>query len=417
MDFRALVDRLPDCVFVTDEWGTVIHANARSTEVIGISLEDAIGRSMLDIVHPDDAAGVVTSYTSMQHRSDLGTPIEVRVRNARDEWLLFEIVGVNAVDDPGIGGMIGVARDLTQRRMWEVAANDTSRFQMVLHSAPGVTLLLDEHGMVTSVNGAFVRLLRHDLGLVIGRPLVEFVAPEAAADMTAALERLRTDERMVSIEVPMLVADAPGTLRPFRFEMANLLTDPVVAGIVVSAHDVTELEVARRDLEHLARHDSLTGLANRAFLVDHVERLLAMREDFAVLFIDLDRFKPVNDELGHHVGDAVLMSIADRIHNVVRDTDTAARIGGDEFAVLVEGVGDLDVLRDVATRLIAAIGEPFDVEGVSVTLGVSIGVVVANDACHEADALVALADSAMYQAKAAGRGRFELIIPNGRPRP
>jgi diguanylate cyclase (GGDEF)-like protein len=131
----------------------------------------------------------------------------------------------------------------------------------------------------------------------------------------------------------------------------------------------------------------------------------------ALLYLDLDEFKPINDNMGHHVGDTVLGKVADRIHTIIRETDVAARIGGDEFAVLIQNVDDPDALAQLADRLIGAIGEPVEVPelGVEVRVGVSIGIVMASEACAEADALMALADAAMYRAKSAGRGRYEFL--------
>ena len=192
-----------------------------------------------------------------------------------------------------------------------------------------------------------------------------------------------------------------------------------IESISAVARDITDLKDAERRLRQLATHDYLTGLPNRVLLYDRLEQALARfhrhGQPVALLYLDLDRFKPVNDELGHQVGDAVLVEIADRIHTVIRDTDTAARIGGDEFAVLVEGIEDPVMLRLVADRLIDAIAEPMSVRRATRSqVGVSIGLVVAGVRAAEADALMAAADAAMYRAKAAGRGRYEFVGPDPR---
>ncbi|MCD9622302.1 sensor domain-containing diguanylate cyclase [Rhabdothermincola sp. EGI L10124] len=183
--------------------------------------------------------------------------------------------------------------------------------------------------------------------------------------------------------------------------------------ISIFARDITDLKNAERRLRQLATHDYLTGLPNRLLLYDRLElalnRYVRYGTPVALMFCDLDGFKPVNDRHGHAVGDAVLMEVADRIHSVVRDTDTAARVGGDEFAVLVEGVDDMDQLTAVAQRLVSRVAEPVPVGPVTTEIGVSIGLAVASASCHEVDTLVALADSAMYRAKAAGRGRYVVV--------
>jgi diguanylate cyclase (GGDEF)-like protein/PAS domain S-box-containing protein len=189
----------------------------------------------------------------------------------------------------------------------------------------------------------------------------------------------------------------------------------VPRSVSLFARDITELKTAERKLRQLATHDYLTGLPNRLLLYDRLDLALNRYARYgtpvALMFCDLDGFKPVNDRYGHQVGDGVLTEVADRIHSAVRDTDTAARLGGDEFGVLVEGVDDLEMLVVVAERMIAAIAEPIRVNGSTVQVGVSIGIAIASADFHETDALVAAADAAMYRAKAEGRGRFMMWNP------
>lgn len=194
---------------------------------------------------------------------------------------------------------------------------------------------------------------------------------------------------------------------------------PELLAVSILARDITELKSAERKLRQLATHDYLTGLPNRLLLYDRLELALNRYGRYgtpvALMFCDLDAFKPVNDAYGHQVGDAVLTEVADRIHSVVRDTDTAARLGGDEFGVLLEGVDDLDLLTTVAERLVAAIAQPVTVGAVSARVGVSIGLVLASERCHQPDAMIAAADSAMYRAKSEGRGRVHLWTGSGDP--
>jgi len=167
----------------------------------------------------------------------------------------------------------------------------------------------------------------------------------------------------------------------------------------------------------LGTHDYLTGLPNRLLLYDRLDRALARLrrygEPVALLYLDLDRFKPVNDRLGHRVGDAVLCEVADRIVREIRESDTAARIGGDEFAVLLEAA-DEPLVRSVADRLIRVLGEPMNVRGHDVSVGVSIGVNVVADGRASGEHILAQADESMFLAKAAGRGRFAGLDPDVR---
>ena len=187
------------------------------------------------------------------------------------------------------------------------------------------------------------------------------------------------------------------------------------AGRVVVLRDVTERARMEESLRRSAFYDPLTGLANRALFHDRLERTVARsrrgHSPFAVLFLDLDRFKVVNDSLGHAVGDELLVSVARRLESCVRPCDTVARLGGDEFAVLLEDVGTDGGAVQVADRMRAAVAHPLELEGHEIVPSVSIGVVMASELDAGAEHLLRYADVAMYRAKAAGRGRHEVFDP------
>ncbi len=401
---RALIDALPDCLYVLDLDGTVTFLNQAVEQQLDLAPAEWIGRSILDVVHPDDVAGVLSSIDSMQgadrQGKPIGTPVEVRIRDGRGAWHWYEVVGTSIFEDGKLTGLLGVGRNITQRRMWEVAANDVTRFQQVVQVAPSIMLLLDADGVVASVNAAFTRLLGHDLTKVVGAPLTSFVADEGVTEVIAALARLRVANRSESIEVPMKVVG--GRTRPVRFEMVGLVDDPVVAGIVVSGYDLTELQVAREELEYLAQHDPLTGLANRSFLVQHMHKHLG-GDRFAVLFIDLDRFKPVNDLYGHETGDELLRLVGRRLEQSIRPIDLVARVGGDEFVVVAAGLGTRSAARQFADRIEAALSSPYRLEVGPVRIGASIGISMSEPDSTVAS-LLSDADLEMYDAKSDRRG-------------
>ncbi|MHB8438279.1 MAG: GGDEF domain-containing protein, partial [Acidimicrobiales bacterium] len=193
---------------------------------------------------------------------------------------------------------------------------------------------------------------------------------------------------------------AEGGAVPFELSIVNLLDDPTVEGLVVSAHDITQLRAARMALEELASHDPLTGLPNRATLQEQLDQRLG-DSTTAVIFLDLDGFKPVNDRYGHAVGDELLRQLGARLRKSVRTGDVVARYGGDEFVVIATVVqqGDLDHLT---ARLIEAIERPVVLPEGTVSVTASVGLAYA--ACDDTPrSLLARADSAMYLAKQAGR--------------
>jgi diguanylate cyclase (GGDEF)-like protein/PAS domain S-box-containing protein len=333
----------------------------------------------------------------------IGTPIEARARCADGSWRWLEFVGSDALQTEGVSGLVVVARDITQRRIWEVAAGDTAIFQHLVQQGSSIILLLDQQGNVNSVNAAFTRLLGHDQSKVRGHPLASFCDAAGAPDLESALQKATTAGAVPAVEVNMLSADASLPPRAIRFEIVNLLDDPIVRGFVVTGHDVSDLHRARRSLEHLARHDALTGLANRSVLIEQLERVLEQRQPVAAVFIDLDRFKPVNDLFGHDAGDELLCEVSNRLRRVIRQGDLVARVGGDEFVVLAAGVDDVDVGQAFCERIDAVLAEPYVLADGPVRVTASVGLALA-DTDSTVTSLLADADVAMYEAKAERRG-------------
>jgi diguanylate cyclase (GGDEF)-like protein len=192
--------------------------------------------------------------------------------------------------------------------------------------------------------------------------------------------------------------------------------DPNVHGIVLNTRDISERKQFEEQLSHQAFHDSITSLANRALFHDRVTHALERQErdqkPIAVLFVDLDDFKTVNDSLGHAAGDQLLAEVGERLKGVLRAADTAARLGGDEFAILLEDGGEGIMAADVAERIKAMLVEPFLLEGKEVFVRASIGIAVADgDRRGDTEELLRNADVAMYMAKERGKGRYQMFEP------
>jgi diguanylate cyclase (GGDEF)-like protein len=273
----------------------------------------------------------------------------------------------------------------------------------------------DEAGRITLVNTATSRSMVGDAfdGHAFFRHHAVFHA-DGVTPMTAAespLARALAGEVVRGAEMVMVPeGGAP------RILVANgraiRRSDGQKLGAVVAMHDVTERRAAESELAHRALHDPLCGLPNRLLLLDRLEAALSRGERNgqlpAVLFIDIDRFKAVNDSLGHDVGDEVLRAVAARLTCAVRPADTVARLGGDEFVVLAEQVAGLDEARALAGRLREAMADPLELEAGPVRVTLSIGVTVGIGSGETPEALVQRSDAAMYLAKQAGRDRIEV---------
>jgi len=410
---------LPDAVVVAGADGRLVWGNPAAERIFGLSNADIVGTDALQFLHPEDLELAVASLASVLDKN-VGSPIELRVKTPTG-WKLVELIGANLVGKPPIDGLVWCFRDLTERRRWEVATNDVERFRSLVHNSASILVLLDRSGTVQSVSAAITRVLGHDQALVEGHPLEDLVVPADRPAFDAALsstiEGELADEGPTIVEVDLRRRDG-GVPVPCELSIVNLLDDPTVNGLVVSAHNITQLRSTRDALERLATRDPLTGLPNRKLILDRIEQMQQRGRrsghDGAVLFIDLDRFKDVNDSLGHRVGDDVLRQTAIRFQGALRETDSIGRLGGDEFVVLVEGAGSHNA-EAAAQRLLESLAAPFAVHSAArpqLTIAASIGIV--SGAYASAEDLLMDADVALYEAKAAGRNRAVRFEPHMR---
>ena len=358
---ERLLASLPDPVFILDSSGALVFANEGASRALGWDIDDWIGRNALEVVHPDDLAMALVSLESVGGKT-VGSPIDIRLQTADGGWRYFEIVGANLLDDPEIAGIVVVARDLTERRRFEVATNDYDRFRILVHNSAAITMLLDRAGNVMSVSGAFARLLGQDPEFAIGQPLLGYVVDAQQARVSAALLDSTLRPGTTTFEATLRHRDGVHTV-PLELSSVNLLDDPVVEGLVVTAYDITPLRDAQDSLQYLASHDPLTDLANRTLLVERLDEALTRapeRGPVTVFFIDLDRFKPVNDLLGHEAGDRLLVAMASRLRACARGDDTVARLGGDEFVVVAEQVDNLATVQAISRRIEEALCAPLE---------------------------------------------------------
>ena len=393
----AVLRCLPDAVVVLDSLGRLQWGNEAAERLFGVRISEMEGRSAFDFVHPDDLGVATLSLSSVQEKV-VGTPVEIRVR-AEQGWRLVEVVGANHLDYADVRGLLITMRDLTERRRWEVAHGDDRAFRSLVHNAASILLLLDRSGVIHSVSAAVTRLLGHDQEQLEGSLLENMVAEDERGALRSALWRSLDDPQWQSgrttVEVAMLRGDGAPPV-PFQLTIANLLDDPTVEGLVVSAHDISQLTAARDALEELARHDPLTGLPNRMSLQTQLAACIGDPSTAAV-FLDLDGFKPINDTYGHATGDEVLRQLADRLRACVRRKDVVARYGGDEFVVIATINAPADV-EHLTARLTQAVELPFDLPEGHITLSASVGLAYAVPG-DTPRSLLSRADSAMYLAK------------------
>ena len=290
-----------------------------------------------------------------------------------------------------------------------------ARFATLVQNSSDLITVLGEGNEIVYQSPSIERILGYTVDEVVGRPLELLLHPEEHGRL---LRRLNDGRRAASRSeaIDCLLRHKDGTLRHFEILHTDLSSDATVGGVVLNGRDVSDRKAFEEQLSHQAFHDPVTLLANRALFNERVRHAVgSTRRDglsIAVLFIDLDDFKTVNDSLGHAVGDRVLLEAAKRIQSSVRTVDTAARFGGDEFAILLDDLPDLSVAVETAERILAELSQPLNLDTHEITIRASVGISVAEGArATDADELIRNADAAMYIAKRDGKSGYRLFEP------
>ncbi|RHW24267.1 EAL domain-containing protein [Nocardioides immobilis] len=291
-----------------------------------------------------------------------------------------------------------------------------AHYRSLFQNAADIILVVDRRLRLRYATPSATAVLGWDASESRDRPIDSMVAHGDAKAARNLLDRVlkRGVEAGVEPADEWRIPDAAGDIRQFEVSCRNLMDDPSLGGVVVTLHDITERRRLESDLQFQAYHDSLTQLPNRTMFLDRVERALSRtgrnEVELAVILIDLDDFKVINDTRGHAAGDALLSHVARRLQTVLRPLDSCARLGGDEFAILATGLKSEKEAREIAERLIRHLSVPFDIAGEVVTAGASVGVTTNTFGAHASELLLQ-ADLAMYAAKDAGKGVAQLFRP------
>lgn len=306
-------------------------------------------------------------------------------------WLAVAVVGRGAAE-----------RETSQHTL----ARTEARLRALMDSSSDVLTVSNSRGLLTYVSPAVSRSLGYDPATLVGSPLTDLVDAEHRSRAARQLSAVVAAGPGARTNMDVLVVLASLERRWFEWTVHNLLDDPLVEGLVVDQRDVTERLVHHETLARAASHDELTGLANRSELMRRLETSLheaAPRAGVAMLSLDLDQFKQVNDTFGHEAGDELLVAVARRLSSCVRPHDHLGRLGGDEFGVVLTEVRDEYEVRSIVQRVGTAIEQPITLAVGAVRVGVSIGYAMTIEPRTAVEPLFAAADAAMYRTKGSRR--------------
>ncbi|GMU78256.1 MAG: GGDEF domain-containing protein [Acidimicrobiia bacterium] len=417
---QALVRSSHDIITVLDRTGTCRFASPSAARGFGRPVEQLLGAPPWDFVHPDDRARVSQQLLGTLSRpGTVSAPVEFRVILANGTWHLLEAVGTNLTDDPAVEGIVVNARDVTERRWAEAELREAQeRFRSAFEHAPIGMALAATGGELFRVNRALTQMLGRAEDELLGESILQLTHPLDQPAIEQHLDALVTGE-IPSYQVEQRLLHTDGR-EVWVAVSASLVRDPAGTPLYV-VYQVEDVTARRRDgerLAHQAIHDPLTGLPNRLLFVDRLRHALAHdgAHHNAVLFLDLDHFKVINDSLGHSAGDRLLVTVADRLRKAVRPDDTVARFGGDEFTVLCHDVPDEGVAIEIADRISAAVSKPVHLAEGEVYVTVSVGIALSGGELETPETLLRNADAAMYGAKERGRACIELYDTGSRDR-
>jgi diguanylate cyclase (GGDEF)-like protein/PAS domain S-box-containing protein len=413
--FQDLANTMPEVVLVHRE--RVIFANPAAAGLLGLQPEQLAGRSVTDLVRPAYRALVRKNITARLAGEAVPDQYEMQLISGDERSMWVEAAGT-LIDYRGQKAILTIARDISYRKNIEASlGHGKQQAQITLESIGEGVITTDTHGVIDYLNGAAEELTGMRRDQAMGKRLTELmtlVDEVDRRDMGDPVARCLAERRRVGLGRRALMVSADGS----RELSVELTASPVigesnlVAGAVVIMHDVTEMRGLTRRISYQAAHDALTGLVNRAEFERRLEEALESARgegsSHMLCFMDLDRFKAVNDTCGHLAGDNMLREVAKLIRNEVRDSDIVARLGGDEFAMLLIRC-PLEKARQIADDVCAAVRDyRFAWQDRIFSVGISIGLVEVSRDSGSLKDLVSAADSACYLAKQQGRGRVHV---------
>ncbi len=413
--FWGIVDAASDAILSVDEHQRIVIFNQHAEDIFGYAAREVIGQP-LDILLPSrfrngHGASVERFKEEPTARRRMSErPILLALRKNGEEFPVE--ITISRLMSDGKLLMTAIVRDVSERqRMDRELRKSKEALQNFLDNASDLVQNVGADGRFVYVNKAWVRTLGHTPEEVAGLTVWDIIHPERRAQYRDILQRVIAGEALPNVETPFVAKDGRSIPVEGHLNSGSQEERGVTWAIF---RDMTERKLAEARLNHLAHHDSLTGLPNRLLFLDRLKHELAQarraKQIVGLLFLDLNGFKPVNDGLGHAIGDLLLKAVAQRLLSSVRASDTIARWGGDEFTVILHDLNRVEGAAVVAQKILHALSQPFFLDGRDVSVTASIGITVYPLDSETVEGLLKNADTAMYRAKAQANS-YEFFAP------
>lgn len=411
--FRLAFEHSPVGIAIGHPAVGIIYVNPAMCRLLGAARDEVTVETFFAVTDRDEHPEVRARMRAVLSGELESYAVEKRFSRPDGSELWVRLHVVSDLEPDGTRSIVVHAEDITERKEVELALRASDdRFRALMRHSTDVVVITNPDSTIRYVSPAVEAVLGYSPEDFCAQDPVHFVHGDDRAIWREQWAQANADpEKAVELELRAMHAD--GRYRWFEVTLRNLIDDRAVGGVLTHFHDVTDRHRAEQDLVHQTLHDTLTDLPNRALLLDRLGHALDRTErsegpGVAVLFVDLDRFKEVNDSLGHAAGDALLVEVGARLRSTVRPADTVARLAGDEFVICCEDVTSRTEAVAMAERVLHALREPFAPGGSAVQLGASVGIALAGRPTDTPETLLRDADTAMYFAKGHGRDRFEI---------
>ncbi len=413
--FRALAEQSSDIIVLVNREGIITYENPAVERYLGLKVEERIGAGVFERIHPDDLKLSIDTFNMLS--GDINAPdphFEIRLRHRNGSWHTFELVGSKMIHENVVEYVIINLRDITERKQMEKELRQSEeKYRTILENIQEGYFEVDLAGNYTFFNDSLCRIHGYPKEELLGMNNRQYTDKETAKKVFQAFNKVyNTGEPLKEFNWQITRKDGAKRFIEASVSLQKDSSDKPIGfrGII---RDITERKQIEQQLNHIATHDTLTGLPNRMLFIDRLEVALAQskrnRHKLAVMMLDLDHFKDINDTLGHMVGDQLLKEVGYRLSGLLRQNDTVARLGGDEFIVLLSDLERMEDVIRVAKIVLKAFGQPFVCGNHKLTSSTSIGIAVYPDDGEDIDSLLKKSDVAMYSVKMQGRNNYKFF--------